>query len=293
LLRIAKGKLEMKLKAWSLALLGAMAMLALAASAGAVDGTIEINQAKVLASGGFPYVISTSGSYKLTGSLTVPASTNGINVTANNVTIDMNGFLITGSGSTSGLINGVSASGIADVTVENGTITGMGLAIVLGKSGIVRNVHADINGFGIDVGDNSVVEGCTASNSSTAYGISCSSGCSITGNTANGNGDEGLFCSGSGCQITGNTANGNNGVGIECQNNACVISGNTVLSNPTLGIGCFGTGCLISGNVISNSATGVESSDTTTGYSNNVLKNTSNFVSGKSLGNNLCSGTVC
>ncbi len=283
----------MKRKAWSLALFGAVAMLGFAASAGAVDGTIEINQAKVLSAGGFPYIVSASGSYRLTGSLAVPAGTNGISVTANNVTIDMNGFSITGPGSTSGVVNGVGASGIADVTVENGTITGMGLAIVLGNSGIVRNVHADTNGFGIDVGDNSVVEGCTANNSTTNYGIECSMGCSISGNTANGNADEGIFCSGSGCQITGNTANGNIGVGIDCDKNACVISGNTVLGNPTLGIGCFGTGCLISGNTVVNSTQGIEAGDTTTGYSNNVLKNTANFSLGKSLGNNLCNGTVC
>jgi parallel beta-helix repeat protein len=291
---IGGGKLAMKLKPWWAALLLAAATIAFAGSAGAVDGTIEINQPKVLANGGFPYVISTANtSYRLTGSLTVPASTNGINVTANNVTIDMNGFSITGPGSTSGVVNGVSASGIADVTVENGTITGLGLAIVLGTSGIVRNVHADANGFGIYVGDNSVVEGCTANNSTTTYGIACSSGCSISGNTANGNANEGIFCSVSGCQITGNTANGNIGVGINCASGACVISGNTVLGNPTLGIGCFGSGCLISSNSVANGALGIEASDTTTGYSNNVLKNTANFSSGKSLGNNLCNGTVC
>jgi len=283
----------MRSKAWGFVLFGAMAMLALAGSAGAVDGTVEINQAKVLAGSGFPFTIGTSGSYRLTGNLTVPASTNGINVTANNVTIDMNGFSITGPGSTSGLVNGVSASGIADVTVENGTITGMGLAIVLGNFGIVRNVHADKNGFGIDVGDNSVVEGCTANNSTANYGIACSNGCSISGNTANNNTDEGIYCSGSGCQITGNTANGNPNVGIDCNSNACVISGNTVLGNPVLGIACFGSGCLISGNTVVNSAQGIEAGDTTTGYSNNVLKNTANFFSGKSLGNNLCNGTVC
>jgi parallel beta-helix repeat protein len=284
----------MRLKTSSLTLLGMAAMIAWGAPAGAVDGTIEINQAKVMASGGFPYVISASGSYRLTGSLKAPASTSGISVTANNVTIDMNGFSIAGSGSTSGLVNGVSASGLADVTVENGTITGMGLAIALGNSGIVRNVHADANGFGIDVGDNSVVEGCTTNNSTTDYGIACGgSGCAISGSTANGNADEGIFCSGSGCQITGNTANDNIGVGIDCQSNACVISGNTVLGNPTLGIGCFGIGCLISGNTVVNSALGIEANDTTTGYSNNVLKNTANFSSGKSLGNNLCNGTVC
>jgi len=284
----------MKLKVWSLVLVGVAAMLAFAAAAGAVDGTIEINQAKVLAGSGFPFTISTANtSYRLTGSLTVPASTSGINVTANNVTIDMNGFSIAGPGSTSGAVNGVGATGIADVTVENGTITGMGIAIVLGNFGIVRNVHADTNGFGIDVGDNSVVEGCTANNSTANYGIRCSMECSISGNTANGNADEGIFCSDSGCQITGNTANGNAGVGIECGSNACVISGNTVLGNPPLGIGCFGIACLISGNTVVNSATGIEATDTTTGYSNNVLKNTANFVSGKSLGNNLCNGTVC
>jgi hypothetical protein len=58
-----------------------------------VDGTIEINQAKVMANGGFPYVISASGSYRLSGGLTVPASTDGINVTAAKVAIDLNGFL--------------------------------------------------------------------------------------------------------------------------------------------------------------------------------------------------------
>jgi len=52
----------------------AAAVLGFAASAGAVDGTIEINQAKVLAAGGFPYLIGTSGSYRLTGNLTVSSN---------------------------------------------------------------------------------------------------------------------------------------------------------------------------------------------------------------------------
>ncbi len=51
----------------------AAAKLAFTASAGAVDGTIEINQAKVLANGGFPYTISASGGYRLTGDLTFPS----------------------------------------------------------------------------------------------------------------------------------------------------------------------------------------------------------------------------
>ena len=54
-------------------------ILALGSSARAVDGVVEINQAKALAGGvtagdtaGFPATISQSGSYRLTGNLTVP-----------------------------------------------------------------------------------------------------------------------------------------------------------------------------------------------------------------------------
>lgn len=55
------------------------------------------DQAKVLANGGFPFTISTQNtSYRLTGSLTVTTETDAIYVTANQVTIDLNGFAIVG-----------------------------------------------------------------------------------------------------------------------------------------------------------------------------------------------------
>jgi len=62
-----------------------------------VDGTILINQSTVMAAGGFPYVITQPGSYKLTGNLVVPADTYGIKIEANNVTLDLNGFGIGGA----------------------------------------------------------------------------------------------------------------------------------------------------------------------------------------------------
>ena len=228
-------------------------VLGLAASAGAVDGTIEINQAKVLAAGGFPFVISTANtSYRLTSSLSVPASTNGINVTANSVTIDLNGFTISGPGSSSAPI-GINA--VDDITVENGTITGFGLAAKLGTSGIVRKVHADSNVNGINmVGDFGLVEGCTANNltvPSVGFGIACNAGCVISGNTAS-----------------------RNGVGIEC-GSGCLISGNTVGANQTaisLADATSGYG----GNVLNANIAGI-SGGTSLG-----AKNT-----------NLCNGTAC
>ncbi len=62
-----------------------------------IDGVVLINQSSVVAAGGFPYVISAPGAYKLSGNLTVPnASTTAITITSNNVTIDMNGYSILG-----------------------------------------------------------------------------------------------------------------------------------------------------------------------------------------------------
>jgi len=244
-----------------------------AASAGAVDGTIEINQAKVLAAGGFPYAISVSGSYRLTGNLTVPVSTNAINVSAANVTIDLNGFLITGPGSTSTIPIGINSAGQSGVTVENGAISGFGLGVQVGLFGIVRNMHTDKNGNGIFGGLNSVIEGCTANNSTQSGG-------------------SGISCDGV-CVISGNTVNGNPNLGIFCVANGCVISGNTANANGTTGINCSGSGCLISGNTVFKNIIGISADDTTTGYGGNVLKNTTNVSGGTSIGNNLCSGTVC
>jgi hypothetical protein len=247
------------------------AMLAWATSAGAVDGTIEINQAKVLAGSGFPYKVTSNGSYRLTGNLTVPASTDGIDVTAANVTIDLNGFLITGPGSTASIPIGINASGKSDVTVENGAVTGFGTGVEVGPSGIVRNVHADANGVGINAGNNSVIEGCTANSSTVNDGIDCLAGCVISGNTANGNFDNGIVAQ-----------------------NGSVISGNVAFHNTANdGILCNGSGCLISGNTAFNNFTGISAGDTTTGYAGNVLKNTTNVSSGTNLGHNLCSGVIC
>jgi parallel beta-helix repeat protein len=252
----------------------AAAVLCFAASAGAVDGTIEINQAKVTAAGGFPYVISTANtSYRLTGSLTVPASTVAINDSASNVTIDLNGFSITGPGTTSGAPNGINAQQVG-VTVENGTISGFGLGVAIGNNGIIRNVHADANAFGISAGSNGVIEGCTANNSTSVsgFGIYCSAACTISGNTVNGN-LEGIECAGSGCVIFNNTADNTKADGIVCS----------------------GSGCLVSGNTAFNNAIGIFMSDATTGYGGNVMdsNSTANHSGGTSLGNNLCSGTVC
>jgi len=246
----------MKRKALGWALFAA-AMLAFAASAGAVDGTIEINQAVVTANDGvFPYVISAGGSYRLTGNLTVSStSVDAIDVNANvnHVTIDLNGFSITGPGGGGATGNGIYGPNAGALTVENGTVTGFSgnAGVYTGNNGIVKSVHADSNGEGVITGNNSVIQGCTANGNS--FGIESYGG---------------------GAVISGNSANSNSGTGIDCGGSGCAISNNTSDNN-----GLFG----------------IEASDGTTGYGGNVL--TGNFVTnvtgGTSMGNNICGGKVC
>jgi len=233
----------------------AMTVLGWAALAGAVDGVIQINQVLVTSDDGFPYNISTPNtSYRLTTSLTVPASTDGIDVSAPNVTIDLNGFSITGAGGTSAI--GINATGEGEVTVENGTVTGFssGTGIDVGNNGIVKNMHADSNGTGIVVGGPyAVIQGCTA----------------------NSNGSAGILLNAAGSVISGNTVNGNtNGINASPAASALII-GNTITNNSNDGILGGSTSVGYRENLLlGNSSANIGGTAT-------------------SMGNNLCNGTVC
>ncbi|HKJ18791.1 MAG TPA: hypothetical protein VJ984_15660 [Xanthomonadales bacterium] len=150
----------------------------------AKDGQFEINQTVVTESGGFPYVITTSGSYILTGNLTVPASTTGISVQAEQVTIDLNGFAISGPfecnpGDCTGVGNssGITTLGIPrHLTVINGQVNGFHeRCISVAPGGRVENTHV------VDCGD---------------WGIVASQGSIVIGNRVRSVGKEGINLSG-------------------------------------------------------------------------------------------------
>src|SRR5713101_7630371 len=98
-------------------------------------------QTKLKSSQCCPVKIKKSGSYILTGKLD-PGNRNAdaIEVSASNVAIDLNGFPITGPG-TGGSGIGIDAAGQENVTVQNGSVSGMGASgIVVGNYGVVRAV---------------------------------------------------------------------------------------------------------------------------------------------------------
>ena len=144
----------------------------------AVDGVTLIDQKAALSgkvtisdAAGFPVTISQSGSYRLASNLVVPDSTTtAIEVTADDVTLDLNGFSIVGPNvclpnptrcTFSGTGIGVMAVGPpgvvspANVRVSNGTVRGMGGHGIrmMGNGTVVERVRSVTNGGpGIVVG---------------------------------------------------------------------------------------------------------------------------------------------
>jgi hypothetical protein len=254
----------------------------LTVSAYAVDGVVLINQASVNAAGGFPYKITASGSYKLSSNLVVTGTADAIDVLADNVTIDMNGFSIIGPVVCDGDFNnvttfcGTNIAGVGvlnqqqqNLTVRNGTIEGMLYAIEnITAGGLIENVHAFKNGlYGII--SNGVIRRCTATN----------------------NGGPGVLAK-SGAVISENVVARNAGAGIIAQSDSTII-GNSSTSNRDSGI--IAINSTVKDNVSNNNfGVGLSSAGGLFG-SNSFSGNTAGSVDGTSLSqhNNNCDGTGC
>jgi Periplasmic copper-binding protein (NosD) len=72
-----------------------------------------------------PFVIKKSGTYTLDANLTYSgaSNTNAITVEASNVVIDLSGFTLTGTSTTNGIATTTTAN-VANLTIQDGTITG-------------------------------------------------------------------------------------------------------------------------------------------------------------------------
>jgi hypothetical protein len=147
-------------------LIAAATLLAGATSAFA-QATIDHN--KALAGGinpgdapGYPITLSQPGSYKLMSNLVVPAGQGGVEITANNVTLDLNGFSIVGPRSCScndstKLVTctsiPVATAGIAlqgdNLQLRRGTVQGFTRGVQIGGRSVVEDISVFENTFGV------------------------------------------------------------------------------------------------------------------------------------------------
>jgi hypothetical protein len=169
-----------------------------------------------------PYTISTPGSYYVTTNLLV-AVNDGIVITANNVTLDLNGFTISSiqnpAATGKAIALGSGSGPVANITIRNGFITGsvtnngatfggrgFGYGIFQFAGLPPANVHVSgvtVSGclyVGIHLGSsNTVVESCTV-NTAGAYGIYAQS---ISGSTAMNCGLYGIYATDSANNCSG------------------------------------------------------------------------------------------
>jgi hypothetical protein len=236
-----------------------------AAPTWAGGGVVLIGQPK-----SFPIHITQPGSYKLSENLIVPdANTTVIVIDTDNVTIDLDGFSITGPVVCSGTscsgssfyARGIEDPGHSDIVVRNGTIQGMGGHGIAfeGNSLLVENMRIRSNGYGgmLLAGTNAIVRHNNIAQhcGSNAMEIQVD-GFLISDNVLTGCGP------------------GHTGAGV---------------SVPILG----GAGSVVR-NVVSNYQFGL-ALNANTSYSGNVLNTNNNVLpgSGINLGQNLCGTVAC
>jgi hypothetical protein len=167
-------------------------------------GVVLINQSEAVGGGitscdtpGFPITICTSGSYRLSGDLTVPTGVEGIEITASNVSLDLNGFtiLLPASGSTPSICSIKAIGSLSLIRIQNGILSGGDCGIQLGSasnsqvSDVTIQTNVVVAGAsGITIGpssrvqDNRVTFPCVSCPLS-AIGIQASGNAVIRGNS--------------------------------------------------------------------------------------------------------------
>jgi hypothetical protein len=194
----------------------------------AVDGVVLINQSTVMAAGGFPYKITQPGSYKLSGNLVVSGGSDGIDIEASNVSLDLNGFTISGPNTCTGAGAslsctrasggyGIFAGPSTTTTIRNGSIVGFDVGLSSNGRTLIDGIHANENyGTGIQI------YGLDVTHPTTAV---------ITNSDASFNGFDGIF--GEDAIITKTTADYNNRFGVELVVGSligtCSMTGNGIL----------------------------------------------------------------
>lgn len=148
--------------------------------------------------------ISASGTYRLENNVT--ATGNCLSVEADFITINLNGFTLTGDGSSSGII----CSGFQGLDIRNGTVTSFATGVRINQcpNSRVNGVQAIANNVGIRVGDNSDVSGSLALNN-TAQGVIVSGTSTAVGSTIANNNDVGISAANCPNLLLGNVANNN------------------------------------------------------------------------------------
>ncbi len=248
-----------------------------------VEPRIAVNATNTPGDASSVFRITQPGSYYLTGNVLGEANKSGIRITASNVTLDLNGFIVDGQ-SIGTSIHGVFIDGaFSGTVVRNGTAARWGQNGVYAFGGsaqgnrIERVIARENVGVGIAPQDSASVIECSAIGNGT-IGISVSSSATIIACVARGNGSTGIS-TGSGCTIEDCTARVNVGAGIVVGSGSVargcsafdnevgfsvsgggLVTGCSASQNNNLGFELFGSGNAADSNAYLNGGSGFSAS---------------------------------
>jgi len=245
-----------------------------------VEPRTAINSTNTPGDSDSAFRITESGSYYLAQNFSILgflSDLHAIEIAANNVTIDLNGFTLTGL---SGTLNGIrtDGSGHHNIVIKNGTIQSFLTGIALNgadsteitvedvsvlncdtigiaiRSGRVSDcIVKDSGGTGVIASSNSFVETCTIENSGSD-GINAGIGSIIRDNIVRNNFNDGIRVA-SRCIIRDN-----------------LVSGNGLATGIKAGIQIYGGDSLIQSNVVVGNEFGLRSS-TVSIFAQNIVSN--------------------
>ena len=158
-----------------------------------IEPRTPVDAAHTGSGGSSEFLITQPGSYYLTTNMVGVSGENGINISANNVTLNLNGFSVQGI---SGVWSGVYIhAGYTNVTVRNGNISGWGTTSTYSgvecyaNNVILEHLNVSADHYGIYLDSSGVVRDCNCHNN-TSIGIQVNagkvSGCETLNNSAAG-----------------------------------------------------------------------------------------------------------
>jgi hypothetical protein len=315
---------------WQVARLLAAAVLA-SSGVDASEGVIEINQLRAIEGGvtpgdlpGFPVTLAARGSYVLTGNLFDPfPNASAIEITADDVTVDLNGFALvgatecTGDGPTitctpAGSGVGIFAFEREGIVVRNGSVTGFpggGVLLFRAEGCRIADLTVAANGSnGIQLGGTCEISG-TIVDRSGGVGIfvitddntpedSPTDDIVVRDSVVARNRGEGVFTTSSAGRdrfvMLRSTVSGNGRTGLDLRTEGdvrqCAISGNTG-GGIHLGVNSDQADSgLVRGNSVRSNAYGFRFDPAHVGYTHNNFSNAGESSGGVQIGPNVCDG---
>lgn len=211
-----------------------------------VEPRIAINATNTPGDADSTFKITSPGSYYLTGNILVVPGKSGIEIDADDVTIDCGGYRI---GGFPGALHGVTLSGTSrrNTIVRDGsiwTMGGSGINLDVGGASGARVINLHVRacgGAGVSVGDDARLERVT-STENAGFGIRARNRAVVTQCVASANGSGG-FSAGFTTVITGCSAAHNTGTGFSCS--LATVTGSAASNNTGAGFN-LGTGSALS-----------------------------------------------